>query len=1171
MELNNKDLLQKNNLVQALINTIKSNFANNNIEILFWDMFSNDINNIYENGKIFRVAVGDKSYNLTKLIHDHVHENDRAKILNTFDELKKGIDKPAILFRVLDEQNNTLHIRVSFEKVLDNEGNVLGNLVLSSDCTNELKEKKEFHYRRLKNELIYKMGMMNLSDVPEIINVFLENALIISDSKIGYLYHYDKSIQDFKLFECSNRFIQTGEESFENTSIPFERQVVLDNVYRDKQIVIANNESEKTFEAHLLTRYMVIPVLAQDQIIGILILGNKEDYYTNNDARSIKSLMEEVYRVIILKENEMIALINREKFQLTFEKAPVGICFLSLKGDFINVNNKFCAILGYSEEEIIHLNYSDITFEEDLKENKRLFDLLIKDKIRDFFYEKRYIKKGGTIIWVKITSTKVHEAISKEIYIISVVEEITESKLNQQRLKLSEAKLKEAEKISKSGYFEFNVKTKTTYFSDGYLRLFEKEKVIMNGKFKSVENTTWVYEVFIDSLINEIILNNKKKAFNIDYEFITIDGEIQYLEFTLLPEYNNTEFILLRGFIKDITPEKLAKEKLKENEVLYQTIIENLPYKFIIKDVNLNYITANTLFSNSLKVAKDELQGKNDFDFYPLHLAKQYRKDDLRILNSKKSEDWDQEYIHNNKSYWENIIKTTVIDENDNTIAVVAMIKDITDRKAIDIELENYRNKLEELVEEKAKEIIRIEEEVKLFFSTTLDMLCITDFEGRFTKISNIWSKTLGWTDEELFSSSIISFIHSEDIGKTLIVFEKLREGIDIVNFNNRVMCKDGSYKWIDWNLTSILEREIIIAAARDITKQKEIELALIDAKHKAELAYEAKSEFLANISHEIRTPLNSVIGYAELLESHLHDSGLINYVKGINTSGRILLSLINDILDLSKLEASKMTFKYDWVDIRDFISNIEKVFTYSAYDKKIEFKVEIDGDLPNYFYIDEIRIRQVLINLIGNGIKFTHKGYVLLKVDLVKAGEKNNLVFTVKDTGIGIVENELDTIFDAFTQQNSLDRIKYGGTGLGLTICKKLINSMDGELTVRSNVNEGSTFEAVIRGITYKNSSHNNESYVNEKELMKELNENEEMKTTLIHELRKSNNALKMSLINHIASLLVDYGKVINNSHIKLLGHELTLAIKEVNLEKCNIMINELKVILLMEGDSHE
>ncbi|PKM95906.1 MAG: hypothetical protein CVU84_03640 [Firmicutes bacterium HGW-Firmicutes-1] len=1171
MELNDSELLRNDNLLHALMNTIQTNFANNNVEILFWDIKSNLINNINESNRIFRISLTDKSCDLTELINHYIHENDKLKVLNTFAELKRGIEKTAILFRVLDDKNNTLHIRITFEKVINQLGNMIGILILSSDCTNELKEKKEFQYRRLKNELIYNMGMMNLVDVPEIINVFLENALIISESLVGYMYHYNKATNEFEFFECSNRFIQKEEEAIKNNKIPFNSNEILDEIIRDRQIMIANNESEMTFRVKSLNRYMVIPILVKDIVVGILILGNKEDYYTNNDARSIKSLMDEVYRVILLKENEMIASINREKFQLTFEKAPVGICFLTLTGNYINVNNKFCRILGYSEEEAIHMNFFDITYEEDVKENKRLFNLLIKDKIRDFSYEKRYIKKGGAVIWVKVTATKVHEAISQEIYIISVVEEITESKINQQRLKLSEAKLREAEKISKSGYFEYNVKTNSDYFSDGYLRLFRKDKIVVNGKFVAKKNSAWSFEAFVEKLIKEIKLKNKRKTFHIDNEFITIDGQVQYLEFTILPEYNNAELLLIRGFIKDITAEKLVEEKLKENEVLYQTVIENLPYKFIVKDVNLNYIISNSMLANSLKVSKEELTGKNDFDFYPPELARQYREDDLRILTSKKSEDWDQKYIYDGKVYWENIIKSAVIDENDNIIAVVAMIKDITDRKAIDIELENYRNKLEELVEEKAKEITRIEEEVKLFFSTTLDMLCIADFEGHFTKISNIWSKTLGWTDEELFSKAIINIIHPEDVSKTILVFKELKNGKDIVNFNTRVLCKDGSFKWIDWNLTSIVERKIIIAAARDITKRKEIELALIDAKHKAELAYEAKSEFLANISHEIRTPLNSVIGYAELLESHLEDSGLISYVKGINTSGRILLSLINDILDLSKLEASKMTFKYDWVDIREFIANIEKVFTYSAYDKKIEFNTEVESSLPNYFYIDEIRIRQVLINLIGNGIKFTHQGYVLLKVELLKVFDVNNLVFTVQDTGIGIVEDELDTIFDAFTQQKSLDRIKYGGTGLGLTICKKLINSMDGEITVKSKVNEGTTFQVVIRNITYKNSNINHESYVNEKELLMELNKNDELKAMLISQLKKSKTALKMSLLNQMASQLIVYGVGNKNSYIEALGKELTSAINEVNLEKCNIIVNELKGILLKGGESHE
>ena len=245
-----------------------------------------------------------------------------------------------------------------------------------------------------------------------------------------------------------------------------------------------------------------------------------------------------------------------------------------------------------------------------------------------------------------------------------------------------------------------------------------------------------------------------------------------------------------------------------------------------------------------------------------------------------------------------------------------------------------------------------------------------------------------------------------------------------------------------------------------------EIEKANIELKYaklEAEKANDAKSEFLANMSHEIRTPLNAVIGISELLQNSIKDDKQQNYIKTINSAGNSLLLIINDILDLSKIEAGKMELHYKPIKLHAIITEIESIFMEKVHSKEIKLFVDLPNDVPEIILFDEVRIRQILLNLVGNAVKFTEKGNVKLSIKAMPSntGDINrfNLHLSVEDTGIGIPEVEKEKIFEAFTQISGQSIKKYGGTGLGLSITKKLVEIMNGKISVESEVDKGSIF----------------------------------------------------------------------------------------------------------------
>ncbi|MEW5801393.1 MAG: ATP-binding protein [bacterium] len=268
------------------------------------------------------------------------------------------------------------------------------------------------------------------------------------------------------------------------------------------------------------------------------------------------------------------------------------------------------------------------------------------------------------------------------------------------------------------------------------------------------------------------------------------------------------------------------------------------------------------------------------------------------------------------------------------------------------------------------------------------------------------------------------------------------------------------------------LEEEVVKRTAELESQRKELQDALSQAEQlaiKAEAANRAKSEFLANMSHEIRTPLNAILGFTDLLDSLIADKKQKNYLETIKSSGKSLLTLINDILDLSKIEAGKMELRYEPVNPYAIFHEIKDIFSLNISRKDLAFIMDIAPDIPESLLLDDVRLRQILFNLVGNAVKFTEMGQIKLSArGIMQQNDQNSidLMIAVEDTGIGIDPESHDKIFEAFKQQDGQDNKRYGGTGLGLTISKRLVEMMGGTISVKSQVARGSVFQIILKNV---------------------------------------------------------------------------------------------------------
>src|SRR5436309_6124717 len=349
---------------------------------------------------------------------------------------------------------------------------------------------------------------------------------------------------------------------------------------------------------------------------------------------------------------------------------------------------------------------------------------------------------------------------------------------------------------------------------------------------------------------------------------------------------------------------------------------------------------------------------------------------------------------------------------------------------------------------------------------SNIDALMTTDPFGIISDVNKQMEALTGRTRDELIGAPFKSNFTDPDraeAGIKLVLREK-----KVTDYELTACARDGKQTVVSYNATTFYDRDRtlqgVLAVARDVTERKLVEAELQQAKAAAESASRTKSDFLASMSHEIRTPMNAIIGIADLLAKTPLDPEQDKYVQIFRRAGDNLLNLINDILDLSKVEASQLELERTGFSLNDHLEKVTEMVAGRGREKGLVLVCEIAPNVPADLVGDPTRLRQVLLNLLGNAIKFTESGEVSLRVTPdADSSVPAVLRFTISDTGIGIPGEKLGAVFERFTQADSSTTRRYGGSGLGLTISKRLVELMGGSIGVESGVGKGSVFSFTV------------------------------------------------------------------------------------------------------------
>lgn len=923
-------------------------------------------NNIIQTNKFFANLLEYSSEELMKMTFpEFTHPDDVAKDLQLYKELKSGErDYYLMEKRYITKTKKTVWVMLSVSLIKDEQGETLYAIAMVQD----IDDTKKYQAELVENQEKLKLFVRH---TPAAIAMF--------DNEMNYLVVSERWYNDYGI-KGQDIIGKSHYEVFpEIKDMPewleiFKRCLAGESIAKDEDMLKRKDGSTEWL------RWEIHPWYLYDGTIGGIIMFTE---VITEQVKAIKALNE-----------------SERRYRDLFYNSPIGIYQTTPDGKILLANPAILKMLGYNNiEELLEKNLEEEGFDNESEREK--FKERMNETSEVVSLDSMWKKKNNQTIYVREKAKSVRDDEGDIIYYEGTVEDITERKKYEEKLKGLNVELEDMVKARTEELAKANDVVKQQALIAELLKdvasvsnkAISSKEALNSALYRIAKYIKWpVGHVFI----NELLYNSYSRK------------DLWYFEFP-------KKHIPLKSVIKS--------EILNNTEILKKDIYSSLETIWT-SDINLDP-----------SVIKDnpELNFKTIFAF-PI-IVNNRAEASIIFLNEEKIQP-DKELI-------------------EITTQLGTQLGYVVERRRAERALKESEIKFRQLAE-------------------NLDNVLWLSTKDQLLYVNPAYERVFEDSAESLYKNPkrVLRLIVEEDRTRIKKAYKNVYRKEIGFDEEFRIKRNDGNICWIHARAFTfnVSQNELrIVGIAEDITDMKKLTTELTIAKDKAESANRAKSEFLANMSHEIRTPMNSIIGFSDLLKKLIKEEKPLSYVNAISNSGRSLLSLINDILDLSKVEAGKLTMEYEPTNISEIIKDVESIFSLKIKEKGLAFNIKIDKDVPEGLVLDELRIRQILFNLVGNAVKFTEKGSITLEVKQNTAkldDSKVHLTINVIDTGIGIPEEQEKIIFEAFHQQEGQSNKKFGGSGLGLTISRRLVEIMGGEIRLKSEVGKGSEFSVILNNV---------------------------------------------------------------------------------------------------------